>query len=247
MPRPDNVWNIAHRGASAHAPENTLAAFRVAVEMGADFIETDLRMTADSQIVAMHDPTLESTTNGRGKVAKRTLAELKSVDAGEWFVANAVRPFRGERVPALDEILRFSREARIPLYLEIKGRKALQIARSLSEVLRGPGGVQQTNVISFDSTVLRLLARINPCVATGLLVERPGRGSVRRALTAGARQLLPQFRRITPKILQAAREEGLKVIAWTVDEIEDMRKLIEMGVDGIITDYPERLANLLST
>src|ERR1022692_54061 len=99
------MWKIAHRGASGHAPENTLAAFRKAVEMGARFIETDLQISRDARIIAIHDSTLDRTTNGHGQVHTQTLEEIRALDAGAWFGSRAPVSYAGERVPILDEIL----------------------------------------------------------------------------------------------------------------------------------------------
>ena len=104
---------IAHRGASGHAPENTLAAFKRAVGLGATFIETDLQLTRDSRFVAMHDGTVNRTTNGQGKVHDMTMAELRRLDAGSWFGSE----FAGERIPTLDEILEFSKKHDVVFYL----------------------------------------------------------------------------------------------------------------------------------
>src|SRR5208283_1143731 len=109
-------WVIAHRGASGHAPENTFAAFQRAVELGATFIETDLHVTRDGRFVAIHDDTVERTTNGSGDVRNFTLDELREVDAGMWFD----RTFMGERIPTLEEVLEFSREHDVVFYLELK-------------------------------------------------------------------------------------------------------------------------------
>src|ERR1019366_8459234 len=99
------VWVVAHRGASGHAPENTMAAFRSAVEMGARFMETDLQLTRDAQVVAIHDSTVDRTTNGHGKVNLQTLEQIRALDAGAWFGSSVPNSFAGERVPTLDEIL----------------------------------------------------------------------------------------------------------------------------------------------
>jgi glycerophosphoryl diester phosphodiesterase len=107
------MLKIAHRGASGHGPENTMAAFRLAVEMGAQMIETDLRLTRDAKIVAMHDATVNRTTNGRGNVDKMSFTELRGLDAGGWFLSAEGKSFTGERVPTLDEILQFSKGAGI--------------------------------------------------------------------------------------------------------------------------------------
>src|SRR5215472_9877353 len=109
-------WVIAHRGASGHAPENTLAAFQRAVELGAQFIETDLQLTRDARLVAIHDDVVQRTTNGKGRVQELTLSEISQLDAGKWFD----RDFSGERVPTVDEVLEFGRMRDVVFYLEVK-------------------------------------------------------------------------------------------------------------------------------
>lgn len=248
MPTSDRqtVWNIAHRGASGHAPENTLAAYRVAAEMGAQFIETDLQVTRDAWIVAMHDPTLNRTTNGRGHISKMTLAEVRSLDAGAWFDGAGGRSFAGERVPTLDEILAFAREADVSFYLELKTSESWMMERSLAGALASSGELARATVISFDPAVLLSLRRIEPMAMTGILVERAGLDSIQQAVSVGARQLLPRANRITMELILAARRADLKLVAWTVNEPEEMRALIASGVDGIITDFPDRLAAILA-
>src|ERR1700684_1491195 len=120
-------WIIAHRGASGHAPENALAAFERAVQLGAGFIETDLHLTRDARFVAIHDSTLERTTNGRGNVHDYTLAELRQLDAGMWFD----REFMGQRIPTLEEVLHFGKEHDVIFYLEVKYDAAWGMHHSL--------------------------------------------------------------------------------------------------------------------
>ncbi|HEV3220367.1 MAG TPA: glycerophosphodiester phosphodiesterase family protein [Candidatus Acidoferrales bacterium] len=241
-----NVWNIAHRGASGHAPENTLAAFRTAVEMGAKFIETDLQVTRDAWIVAMHDTTVNRTTDGRGQISMMNLADLRALDAGAWFDGAGSRSFAGERVPELGEILNFAREADVSFYLELKTSESWTMERSLAGALASSGELARATVISFDPAVLLSLRRIEPMAMTGMLAERAGLESIDRAVSVGARQLLPRANRVTPELIEAARRADLKVVAWTVNEPEEMRALIASGVDGIITDFPDRLAAVLA-
>ncbi|HUK30702.1 MAG TPA: glycerophosphodiester phosphodiesterase family protein [Candidatus Acidoferrum sp.] len=240
------VWNIAHRGASGHAPENTLAAFRMAVEMSAKFIETDLQVTRDAWIVAMHDDTVNRTTESRGHISKMTLAELRALDAGAWFAGASGRSFAGERVPTLEEILAFAREVDVSFYLELKTSESWTVERSLAGALASSGELARATVISFDPAVLLSLRRIEPMAMTGLLVERPGMDSIEQAVSMGARQLLPKANRTTPDLIRAAREADLKLVPWTVNEPEEMRALIANGVDGIITDFPDRLSAVLA-
>ncbi|MGA7784972.1 MAG: glycerophosphodiester phosphodiesterase family protein [Candidatus Acidiferrales bacterium] len=240
------VWNIAHRGASGHAPENTLAAYRLAVEMGAKFIETDLQATRDAWIVAMHDPTVDRTTDGRGHISKMKLAEVRALDAGGWFDGANGRSFAGENVPMLEEILSFAHEADVSFYLELKTRESWMMERSLAGALATSGEIARATVISFDPAVLLSLRRIEPMAMTGLIVERAGLDSIQHAVSVGARQLLVGMNKIHPELVLAARRADLKLVAWTANEPEEMRALIASGVDGIISDFPDRLAKLLA-
>jgi glycerophosphoryl diester phosphodiesterase len=237
-----DLWVVAHRGASGHAPENTLAAFRHAVELGARFIETDLRLSRDSRFVAIHDETLDRTTNGRGPVHALTLAELRELDAGSWFGPE----FAGEHVPTLDEILRFSRELDVVFYLEIKPVSAWGIEHALVGALREARETARVVVLSFDPSTLAAVRRLDPTLMTGLLFNRSSNDVVERALGLGARQLAPRVDLVTPELLAAARRSDLQVVTWTINEPGRMRQLVAAGVDGIMTDYPDRLVAVLS-
>jgi glycerophosphoryl diester phosphodiesterase len=246
MSNHQNVWNIAHRGASGHAPENTLAAYRLAAEMGAQFIETDLQATRDAWIVAMHDPTVNRTTNGHGRVSQMMLEELRALDAGAWFDGAPGRSFAGEKMPTLEEILAFATEADISFYLELKTSESWTMERSLAGALATSGELARATVISFDPAVLLSLRRIEPMAMTGLLVEHAGLDSIQQAVSVGARQLLARTNKVNPELMLAARRADLKIVAWTVNEPEEMRGLIAGGVDGIITDFPDVLAKVLA-
>ena len=129
------MFVIGHRGASGHAPENTMAAFRKAVALGATFIETDMQLSRDAHFVAIHDPTVNRTTNGRGEVHELLLAQLRSLDAGTWFGSE----FAGERIPTLDEILQFSKKTDVVFYLEMKPGGAWGGEHALIGALRDRG------------------------------------------------------------------------------------------------------------
>ncbi len=232
---------IAHRGASGHAPENTLAAFRRAVELGARFIETDLRLTRDSHLVALHDETLDRTTSGHGRVGECTLAELRALDAGSWFAPE----FAGERIPTLAEILAFSHEHDIGLYLELKPGGVWRSEHALVGALRGAAVTDRLVVLCFDAQVLRAIYDLDPLLMTGLLERHQAAGAVERALAVGARQLAPHWTLVSRELVQQAHAAGLAVVPWTVNEPEPMRTLLALSVDGIITDYPERVLELL--
>lgn len=235
------MWIIGHRGASGHAPENTLAAFRRAVELGARFIETDLQLSRDSRIVAIHDDTLDRTTNGRGPVHRLTLAELRELDAGSWFDPR----FAGERIPTLEEILQLARESDVVFYLEIKPGGAWGIEHTLVGALREAQEVVRPVVLSFDAATLAAVRRIEPTLMTGLLFQWPREDAIERAISVGARQLAPHGGQVTPELVTKARRNDLQVVTWTINDPAQMRALISAGVDGIMTDYPDRLVAVL--
>lgn len=239
------MWNIAHRGASGHAPENTLAAFRLAAEMSAKFIETDLQLTRDANIVAMHDPTVDRTTNGRGRISKMSLAELRGLDAGVKFLSVEGKSYKGERVPTLDEILGFAQTADVSFYLEMKESQSWGFEQALVGALRRSREMNRVIVISFDATALAAVRRTESTLMTGLLDEKPSVQSVEKAQALGVRQYLPRADRVSPEMIAVAHRADLRVVVWTVNEVEDLRTVLTWGVDGIITDYPDRLAELL--
>jgi glycerophosphoryl diester phosphodiesterase len=228
---------IAHRGASGHAPENTLAAFRRATALGASFIETDLQLSRDARFVAIHDDTVNRTTNGHGKVHELTLADLRKLDAGSWFGSE----FTGERIPTLDDILEFARKNDAVFYLELKPTGSWGGEHTLIGALRQTGEVARTVVISFDPGILEALRRIEPTLMTGLLFEGQIDQPLERAVEIGARQLAVRGDLVTPALLAEARKKDLQVVCWTVNQPAHMRMLIEAGVQGIMSDYPDRL------
>lgn len=234
-------WVIAHRGASGGAPENTLAAFQRAVELGAPFIETDLHLTRDARFVAIHDATLERTTNGRGQVQEASLAELRELDAGNWFD----REFMGQRIPTLDEILNFSREHDVVFYLEIKYDSAWGMHHALVAALQNAQNTARTIVISFDPSALVAMRRLDPSIMIGLLLENANADVVKLAEEVGARQICPRASIVTPELIAAAHRADLHVATWTVNKADDMRSLMAAGVDGIMTDFPDRLRAVL--
>jgi glycerophosphoryl diester phosphodiesterase len=227
---------IAHRGASAHRPENTLAAFELAVEQRADMIETDLHRTGDGAIVITHDEDLAGL-GGRGEIADATLAELRRLDAGG-----------GEPVPTLPEVLdRFG--PRIAFNLELKrgarGEYPGLEAAALAEVERR-GLLEGTLFSSFYDPVLGRLRELSARARIGFLVSRrfPDR-AVERARAVGAEALHPERPLVTRALVDEAHAAGLAVYVFTVDEADDMRRLLDLGVDGLFTNHPDRMRGIL--
>ncbi len=214
-----------------------MASFRRAVELGATFLETDLRLSHDARFVAMHDATLDRTSNGRGLVRDFTLAQLRELDAGSWFGPE----FAGEKIPTLDEILTFAREADVVFYLEIKHEAGWGVHHGVAGALRAANESARTVVISFDPSMLANLRRLDAGLLTGFLFETPLENVVEKAQQIGARQIAPRADLVTRRLLSEAQEAGLQVATWTVNEPAQMDALISMGVNGIMTDYPDRL------
>lgn len=232
---------IAHRGASGYAPENTLAAFRRAIAQGVSFIETDLHLTRDAHFVAIHDQTVDRTTGGHGAVQNLTLAEVRRLDAGSWFGSE----FTGERIPTLDEILEFARKNDVVFYLELKPSGFWGGEHALISQLRNSAEIARSVIISFDPEILANLRKIEPTLMTGLLYAGKLENPFEKALEIGVRQIAVRCDLVTPNFLEQARKRDLQVVCWTVNSPAHMRLLAAAGVDGIMSDYPDRLLSVL--
>jgi glycerophosphoryl diester phosphodiesterase len=238
---------IAHRGASGTTPENTLAAFRAAVEAGAEMIELDLHLSADGVPVVIHDGKLDRTTDGRGPAARRSAAELAAIDAGHRFSADGGRtfPYRdaGLGVPPLREVLDALPHVRFTL--EVKTADSA-VDRALAADLSACDAGDRVLLASMDGEVVRRLRRSFPGVPTNLARDevvaflRTGRvPAAASALQVPERQGLRRI--VTAESVGAAHAAGLEVHVWTVNAPPSMRRLLDLGVDGIMSDFPERL------
>ena len=229
---------IAHRGSSGSYPENTRLAFEKAIEAGADMIEMDCRLSKDGHVVVIHDDRLDRTARAKGFVKGKTLKQLKKLDVGTWLK----KSFKGERILTLEEILEIV-SGKVEINLEIKS------------VLRGPLGIElkvlfivshfdyleRTIFSSFDYQSLRRLRELAPDVRIGVLYgagikDNPFQAA--REMNAYSLHIQREF--ATPHFLEEARELGLKSFVWTVNEAEEMEKFLSLGVDGIISDFPEK-------
>ena len=243
---PGRPLRVAHRGASARAPENTLAAFREAVRLGANAIELDVHLSADGVPVVIHDDTVDRTTNGRGAVAAIAARDLRRLDAGAWFSSR----FRGERVPTLEEALEFAR-GRCGLNIEIKepasrGRHARGAAAAATDSV-APAvarAVTRTRfhdllvISSFSSTALQQARAAMPRARLGLLVSRSLRGLRAAHRRVRLFSVHPHVRLAAARRVRRARRLGLVVVFWTVNDVKQMRRLIALGGDGLMTDDP---------
>ena len=241
----DRPLIMAHRGARDVAPENTLAAFRAAMAVGADGIEFDVSRCATGEIVVIHDDTVDRTTDGAGTVAALPLSALRELDAGAWFDA----AFGGERIPLLEEVLDLA-GGRLRLNIEIKGMRwrgdgiEAEIAAMVRQ--RGLGG--DVIVSSFNPAALWRMRCAAPALQRALLYA-PGqplhlaRAWARRAV--GADALHPHQSLVNEASLRRAHQGGWRVNVWTVNEDADLARMMALRVDGIITDHPARAIELL--
>ncbi|MFE7216478.1 glycerophosphodiester phosphodiesterase [Streptomyces sp. NPDC001698] len=217
-----NFLTIGHRGVMGVEPENTLRSFVAAQQAGLDVIELDLHLSKDGALVVMHDDKVDRTTDGSGAIADKTLAELRSLDAG-----------RGERIPVFEEVLD---AVRAPLQAEIKDVAA---ARALAEILHERDLVSRVEVSSFHDEAITEVARLVPGVRTALVASRYGSEVVERATAAGAATVCLNIRRLTLEIVEHARKADLRIIGWVVNTLDHLRLVRALELDGATTDYPE--------
>jgi glycerophosphoryl diester phosphodiesterase len=253
----DGVLVMAHRGGRGLWPENTLYAFEQAVELGVDVLEMDIHATKDGELVVIHDSTVDRTTNGIGSVQSFTLVDLKKLDAGyRWSNDDGQTfPFRGQgvTVPTLDEV--FTAFPEVLMNIEIKQSQP-SIVVPLCQMIRSYGKGDQVIVAAFDTDTIREFRRVCPGVATAF-GEDEARvffalslvylGSV-YSPPAEALQV-PEYSGdlhvVTERFVNAVHRRNVDVHVWTVNDVDDMRRFLDLGVDGIITDHPDRLLVLL--
>jgi glycerophosphoryl diester phosphodiesterase len=246
------VLNIAHRGASGTFPENTLSAFRAAIDAGADMCELDVQLTRDGSVVVIHDDTVDRTTDGKGKVAELTLEEIKRLDAGAKFKGGArnltPNPFPSgkgdrsvERVPTLDEVFDvFGGKCGLNIELKAGGLEA-----QVAHIMQARNAMSDSIVSSFDWEYLKKIQQLHFNIRVGLLAEEKPIDLMMSAVAMRAHAINPRWDMVTADLCKAAHERGLKVYTWTVDADARMRALAECGVDGIMTNYPERLRTVV--
>ena len=225
---------LGHRGAPVVAPENTLAGFRKAIEMGSDGIELDVHLSRDGQIVVVHDERLERTTNGTGLVAQKSLAELAELDAAAKFAGGA----EVQRIPTLDQVFDAVGDACRLINIEIKSGVVLYpgIEEKLVDLVRRRGAVDKVIFSSFNHYSLVELKRLAPEMAIGLLYMGALVDPWHYAAQLGAEALHPIHFTVFPEFVAGAHAAGVQVNAWTCDSPADIRRMLASGVDAIITN-----------
>ena len=234
----------AHRGARAHAPENTLLAFSTAFDVGADGIECDVQLTRDQRLVVIHDRAVNRTTNGRGPVCMKTLAQLRDLDAGwSWRLP--------QRIPLLEEVLQLVQRRGGCINLEVKGdtpKESIVTAKSILPLLEELPEQTRSRVLvsSFEHSVVALLIEQLPWLRVGVLYGNQWRGHdlVAPALALGAEAIHPEVSLLTEECVAEAHEASLQVNVWTANSWMRIRRLLKWGVDGIFSDNPERVVIL---
>lgn len=227
---------IAHRGASGHAPENTLASVSLALAMRAKAVEIDVHLTRDGALAVLHDKDLKRVASRRAKVRDLSWAELAAIDVGSWFGPG----FAGERVPRLEEVMRLV-AGKAELHIEIKRGSRLYpgIEGRVVDAIRDFGAEAWSVVSSFDHRALYAVRALAPGLRLGYLL---GLTTMRRALRETgqlqAESLNISLRQATPRRVRLAHERGLKVLVYTVNKAKDMARVEKMGVDGVFSNYP---------
>jgi glycerophosphoryl diester phosphodiesterase len=233
---------IAHRGASGHFPENTRLAFAKAVEAGADIIELDCQLSRDGHVVVFHDEQLRRTSGAHGTLRSKTLAQLKSLDIGRWRNPAC----KGERILTLEEALEVF-AGRVDLCLEIKNYpKSLPgIELKVLFILSHYDYLDRTIISSFDYRSLARIRELAPDISIGVIFgSAVNQDPLDAAKQLAATSLHVQKSFATRELLAAAWDEGLDVHVWTVNELRDIEAFVAMGVQGVISDFPDRLARL---
>jgi len=231
---------IAHRGASSYAPENTFAAFDLAIEMGARHLELDVHFSSDGHLVVIHDDTVDRTTDGSGPVTNRSLAALTALDAGAWFDPR----FKGERIPTLGAVL--ERYWGAHLHVELKGHSA-GLAQRAVDMIRSSGLATNVTVTSFQKAKLEETRAYAPELPTGWLVGEVSDAVVAQARAMGLTQLCPRAGAVTPELVSRLHAEGLVVRAWGVATEDLMRQVVTAGADGMTVNFPDKLLAYLAT
>jgi len=244
---------IAHRGGSNLAPENTMAAFQNALNLGVDMIEIDIEQTIDSVVVVIHDTKVDRTTNGKGKVDSLTYSYIKTLDAGSWYDSR----FKGEKISTLEEVLQ-AVNGKATVLIEIKSGDELYpgIEKRTVEAIQHFNAHSWTIVQSFNKKTVERVKILDNKIVTYYLLGRNfmsyyhslqakiKKNKIQEFLYDG---IAVHYSMLNAASVDSVKQMGLGVFTWTVDEEDDMTKMIEFGVDGIITDSPDKLIGLIES
>lgn len=241
---------IGHRGAMGHAPENTRASFEAGLRLGADALECDVHLSKEGRLVVIHDDRLDRTTNGHGAVSERTWKELRGLDAGSWFG----KAFAGERLWLLEHFLNWAKKGRtrsrapLQVIVEIKSNPSVPVALAdqVVSLLRHTGMVRRAFVISFNHREVARAKALCPKLRTGLLFSQIPQDLSHRMEWTHADAVFPRFKLVTPEWVNLVHSRGWFVGTWTVNKIQDMKRMMGLRVDGMASNFPEKAVRLCS-
>ncbi|MCU6712765.1 glycerophosphodiester phosphodiesterase [Paenibacillus sp. J5C_2022] len=236
---------FAHRGASGYCPENTMAAFRRALELGATGIETDVQRTADGQLVLIHDESLKRTTGNDELVKDVAYEEIVKLDAGNWY--GSVAAYAGESIPLLEDLLELTKDTDTIINLELKNGVIPYegMEQQVIDAVRKHGMSDRIVISSFNHYSLALCNRLAPDIRTGVLYMEGLYEPWKYAAAIGADALHAYHYAVLPEWVAEAREHGVHYHPFTVNDEAGMKRMLACEVSGIITDYPDRLLNLI--
>ena len=219
------MLRIGHRGARAYAPENTIASFRKAIEIGVDAVELDVRKTKDDQLVVIHDEDVKRTTDGEGLVCELTLKQIKGFSAEG-----------GEKIPTFEETLDFL-DKKVKIFVELKEEG---IEQQVLSAVHERGLEKNVVIVSFLADALRKVRELNATIETGLIYAKH-KNPLKAALDLKANYLVALFRFIHSANVEKAHQNGLKVVVWTINDPAEVEEYMKKGVDGITSDKPDIL------
>ncbi len=240
MPR-HSFMNIAHRGASSYAPENTFSAFDRAIALGIDQVELDVHFTRDGHIVVIHDDLVDRTTNGTGPVANHTLEQLQALDAGAWFGPE----YAGERIPSFREVLERYRD-KFHYHIEIKAA-AEGLTQATIDLVRDFGLTDRATITSFQLIRLVEARAYAPELPAGWLVRDWDDSTLPQAKELRLSQVCPRADLVTPQLVAEVHQAGFRVRAWGVGAEDLMRQVVDSEADGMTVNFPDKLTAYLQT
>jgi glycerophosphoryl diester phosphodiesterase len=250
-PQQSQALIIGHRGAMGYAPENTIVSFEEAIRRGADWIELDVQLSADGEVVVMHDTSVDRTTNGQGLIRDLPWKKIKGFDAGAWYG----NEYSHQYVPSLTDVIsRFrnkktARHHPLGVVIELKTIRGSggSLADAVVALLKKEDFTERVIVISFDAVALQEVRAADKHLPTGFLYsEEKDKSPVDFAKEIGAQAIFPRKTCLTTRLVASAHKVGLSVATWTANTKTEMKRIMACGVDAIATNYPDRLRSLLS-
>lgn len=234
------VLHIGHKGAAGYAPENTLASFQKALDLNVDMVELDVHKSKNGKIIVIHDNTVDKTTNGSGKVGELTLKELKKLDIRP--INGARQTGEGERIPTLTEVLDLI-DGKIKINIEIKARDAAKgVVKIIEKYVQKNYTYKSFLVSSFDYRNLIKIRLLNSKIRLGIITKRKLVFlNLLFAQLINAYSINILYTSVSKKIIKEAHALSLKVFVWTVNEPQNIKRMKKLGVDGIFSDYPDRI------